>query len=191
MRRRCANHGRSESPHRRPYCRLCTHSSDGRQKTRRGAVHAGWRGTVAAIVRNTMEKMHADFGSNPADIRAALGPCIRQCCYEVGPEVAAQFSPLFPELTSSDRQTAYRPSGSELPPSKSCWHSGLPNLRFGALYHLSCATFLLLPPRTAKSRAHAQRNFTAGLTVPGSAGNPVVTPVCRAETRLGTGVSTF
>ena len=67
--------------------------------SRRGvaAVHAGWRGTVGAIVLHTIEKMHADFGSQAADIRAAVGPCIRECCYEVGPEVASQFSPLFPE----------------------------------------------------------------------------------------------
>lgn len=61
------------------------------------AIHAGWRGTVAAIVARAIEKMHADFGAQPSDIRAALGPCIRECCYEVGPEVAVQFSPLFPE----------------------------------------------------------------------------------------------
>jgi len=65
------------------------------------AIHAGWRGTVAAIVSRTIEKMHADFGSNPADIRAALGPCIRECCYEVGPEVASQFGAIFPELAKS------------------------------------------------------------------------------------------
>jgi YfiH family protein len=61
------------------------------------AVHAGWRGTVAGIVARAIEKMHVDFGTQPADIRAALGPCIQACCYEVGPEVASQFSPLFPE----------------------------------------------------------------------------------------------
>ena len=61
------------------------------------AVHAGWRGTVAAIITRTIEKMHSDFGTQPADIRAAIGPCIRECCYEVGPEVASQFSAIFPE----------------------------------------------------------------------------------------------
>jgi YfiH family protein len=61
------------------------------------AVHAGWRGTVAGIVVRAVEKMRADFGSLPADIHAAFGPCIRECCYEVGPEVAVQFCSLFPE----------------------------------------------------------------------------------------------
>ena len=35
--------------------------------------------------------MRNRFGSDPADIHAAIGPGIGKCCYEVGPEVAAQF----------------------------------------------------------------------------------------------------
>jgi YfiH family protein len=61
------------------------------------AIHAGWRGTAAAIVARAIENMERDFGSRPADIHAALGPCIGECCYEVGPEVASHFSDLFPE----------------------------------------------------------------------------------------------
>jgi polyphenol oxidase len=62
-----------------------------------GAVHAGWRGTAAGVIRCAIEKMAVDFGSAPADIYAAIGPCIRDCCYEVGIEVAQQFAPHFPE----------------------------------------------------------------------------------------------
>ena len=62
-----------------------------------GAVHAGWRGTAAGVVRRAIEKMAANFGSAPANIYAAIGPCIRDCCYEVGIEVAQQFVPHFPE----------------------------------------------------------------------------------------------
>lgn len=61
------------------------------------AVHAGWRGTAAGVVKSTIERMKADFDTDPADIYAALGPCIRDCCYEVGSEVAEHFSSLFPE----------------------------------------------------------------------------------------------
>ena len=61
------------------------------------AVHAGWRGTAAAIIKRTIEKMSQDFDTNPADIYAAIGPCIRACCYEVGPEVMKHFVALFPE----------------------------------------------------------------------------------------------
>ena len=55
------------------------------------AVHAGWKGTVARIVRCTVEAMRERFGTQPADLHAAIGPGIGKCCYEVGPEVAAHF----------------------------------------------------------------------------------------------------
>jgi len=55
------------------------------------AVHAGWRGTVAEIVRHAIERMQREFGSAPAALHAALGPAIGPCCYEVGPEVAGHF----------------------------------------------------------------------------------------------------
>ncbi|HEY3937619.1 MAG TPA: peptidoglycan editing factor PgeF [Bryobacteraceae bacterium] len=63
------------------------------------AVHAGWRGTFSQIVTRAVEKMAADFGTLPGDVRAALGPAIRECCYEVGWDVARRFEALFPEDT--------------------------------------------------------------------------------------------
>jgi hypothetical protein len=65
------------------------------------AVHAGWRGTASQIVKRAIEKMAAEFGTLPADLRAALGPCIRECCYEVCWDVASQFAPLFPEWAAA------------------------------------------------------------------------------------------
>jgi hypothetical protein len=56
-----------------------------------GAVHAGWRGTVARIAARALEAMRARFGTEPAGVHAAIGPGIGKCCYEVGPEVAARF----------------------------------------------------------------------------------------------------
>jgi len=61
------------------------------------AIHAGWRGTASAIVKRTLEKMTRVCGTEAADVYVALGPCIREFCYEVGDEVASQFAPLFPE----------------------------------------------------------------------------------------------
>jgi YfiH family protein len=55
------------------------------------AVHAGWRGTAAHIVERALEAMRERFGTAPGDVHAAIGPGIGLCCYEVGPEVAAQF----------------------------------------------------------------------------------------------------
>lgn len=61
------------------------------------AVHAGWRGTAAAIVRCAIHKMAAEFNSVPAELIAAIGPSIRECCYEVGAEVVARFEDSVPE----------------------------------------------------------------------------------------------
>jgi len=50
-------------------------------------AHAGWRGTAQKISAATVEKMQKDYGSNPADILAVIGPAISLCCYNVGEEV--------------------------------------------------------------------------------------------------------
>lgn len=58
-----------------------------------GAVHAGWRGTAAAIVSNAVARLRLAYGSDPGELQAAIGPCIRACCYEVSDDVAARFAP--------------------------------------------------------------------------------------------------
>jgi len=55
------------------------------------AIHAGWRGTAAGIVRASLDRMRSEFGTVPGNVVAAIGPGIGQCCYEVGTEVARQF----------------------------------------------------------------------------------------------------
>jgi YfiH family protein len=60
------------------------------------AIHAGWRGTVRRIAAKALGRMQMEFGTNPKDVIAALGPGIGQSCYEVGSEVAAEFQAQFP-----------------------------------------------------------------------------------------------
>jgi YfiH family protein len=67
------------------------------------AVHAGWRGVVSEIVSKTVHAMCQGFDSKPQDLVVAIGPGIGGCCFEVGPEVAIQFAPFFPELDLSGR----------------------------------------------------------------------------------------
>ena len=55
------------------------------------AVHAGWRGTLAGVVARALETMRAEFGTKARDVRVAIGPAARACCYEVGPEVVEAF----------------------------------------------------------------------------------------------------
>lgn len=56
-----------------------------------GLAHAGWRGTAAGVAARTVERMMDEYGSDPGDITAGVGPSIGPCCYEVGTEVADAF----------------------------------------------------------------------------------------------------
>jgi len=56
-----------------------------------GAVHAGWRGAAARAVEAAVRRMEEEFGSRPEDLIAAIGPCLGQCCGEVGPDVVQAF----------------------------------------------------------------------------------------------------
>jgi YfiH family protein len=74
-----------------------------------GVFHAGWRGTLQRIVEKGVGDMVLRFGSDPAEIFAAIGPGIRACCYQVGPEVKEKFesqfayaAELFREMKESD-----------------------------------------------------------------------------------------
>ena len=54
-------------------------------------VHAGWKGTAAKLVAKTVIGMQSEFGSRPAQLQAAIGPCIQKCCYEVDEPVRLAF----------------------------------------------------------------------------------------------------
>jgi YfiH family protein len=59
------------------------------------AFHAGWRGTVQRVVESGIAKMRAEFGSEPEQLIAAIGPGIGACCYTVGDEVRREFESCF------------------------------------------------------------------------------------------------
>lgn len=96
-----------------------------------GVFHAGWRGTVKRIVEKGVGEMFRHFGSRACDLKAAIGPGVQGCCYEVGEEVRTEFesqfaygSTLFREVKDSNpvREkypllflTARAPGHSELP----------------------------------------------------------------------------
>jgi YfiH family protein len=96
-----------------------------------GVFHAGWRGTLLRIVEKGVGEMHRCYATNPRDLKAAIGPGIQGCCYEVGEEVRIKFesqfeygASLFREFKDSDpvREkypllflTARAPGHSELP----------------------------------------------------------------------------
>ena len=62
-----------------------------------GAVHSGWRGTLAGVLPRAIEEMGRLFHSDPAHMLFAIGPGIRECCFEVGEDVACLFADAHPE----------------------------------------------------------------------------------------------
>ena len=59
------------------------------------AIHAGWRGTVAGIVPKAIEMMKHRFNADPSQMIAGIGPSICGEVYEVGGEVAEEFTCVF------------------------------------------------------------------------------------------------
>lgn len=66
-----------------------------------GAIHAGWRGVMAGIAEEGVRAMER-LGAKPNEIRAALGPSIGQCCFEVDEKLAQQFAR---EVVGSERHS--------------------------------------------------------------------------------------
>lgn len=97
-----------------------------------GVFHAGWRGSVKRIVEKGVGLMVRYMGTRPRDLKAAIGPGVQGCCYQVGEEVRTKFESqfayadrLFREVKESDpvREkypllflNARAPGHGELPP---------------------------------------------------------------------------
>lgn len=62
-----------------------------------GAAHAGWKGAMRGVLKNTVTAMEA-LGAHRENIHAAVGPCISQSAYEVGPEFVDSFVAKDPAL---------------------------------------------------------------------------------------------
>ena len=56
-----------------------------------GLSHSGWRGTVGNIAKNTLELMKQEYGTQPEDVVAVIGPSICQNCYEVSGDLYDEF----------------------------------------------------------------------------------------------------
>ncbi len=66
-------------------------TADGRSVA---AVHSGWRGTALGVAARAVETL-VRTGAKASSVKAAIGPCIQACCYEVGPELATRFGAEF------------------------------------------------------------------------------------------------
>ena len=74
------------------------------------AVHAGWRGTVAAVATATLDALTREFRSRPGDVTVAIGPSIGACCYEVGSELVDAFAAAGHARHLVDRWFVARPA---------------------------------------------------------------------------------
>lgn len=63
-------------------------SEDGRVVA---SVHAGWRGTLSGISAKAVQSMKESYAIEPWSLKAAVGPSIGRCCYEVGADVGSGF----------------------------------------------------------------------------------------------------
>lgn len=145
-----------------------------------GVFHAGWRGTVKRIVEKGVGEMRRCFGTRASDLKAAIGPGIHGCCYEVGAEVREKFesqfayaASLFREVKGSDpvREkypllflTARAPGHGQLPPKifldlveanrRQLLDAGVPakNVESSPLC-TNCRTDLLFSHRAGKGKA--------------------------------------
>lgn len=127
-----------------------------------GIAHAGWKGTEKKIAARALETMQKKYGCDPADILAAIGPCISAESFEVGKEVADIFESAFKD----ERGIVLRDPG---------WHKPHIDLveanatvlralgvkgqnieRSGICTYLNHETFF-------SARRHAQGRFAAGM----------------------------
>ena len=92
-RSRCGRYRSMRPPRRGAHCRLragfaCrSRAQSGRRRSCRLARRR------CGVLENALDRLNSEFGSQPEDIEAAVGPAIGSCCFEVGPAVAARFAP--------------------------------------------------------------------------------------------------
>lgn len=73
-----------------------------------GLSHSGWKGTLLNIGQETLKAMKDSFDCKPGNIHVAIGPHIRQCCFEVDMDVAQQFFNTFPWAREHSKTRADR-----------------------------------------------------------------------------------
>jgi hypothetical protein len=60
-----------------------------------GAAHAGWRGVAGSILQNTTAALTNHYGSDPASLRAAIGPCLHPCCFVTDGDVPGAMAAIY------------------------------------------------------------------------------------------------
>lgn len=99
-----------------------------------GAVHAGWRGTAAAIVSKTVEAMVQTYGCKPENLCAAIGPNIGQCCFETDRDVPEAMLAAFGQEAQAHIRQVDEKYYVNLKTLNALWlrHSGVNNIHISA-----------------------------------------------------------
>lgn len=118
-----------------------------------GLGHAGWRGAVVDLAGALVRAMVEHFDSRPADLVAAVGPCIGSCCYEVGEEVIQQVRSTFSEPESLLRQNGGPRPHFDLPEAnrRNLAAAGVTNIELSG-FCTACRTDLFFSHRAEKGR---------------------------------------
>lgn len=88
-----------------------------------GAVHSGWKGTCLKISANAVKRMAEEFGSNPGDIKAIVGPSICMEHFEVRSDVYGQFCEAFKDVDECTLNSLIRgPEAGETHGNDPKWH---------------------------------------------------------------------
>lgn len=101
------------------------------------AIHAGWRGTQARIVHKAVQEMRMAYQTDPAKLKAVIGPGISLDNFEVGDEVYAAFEQAaFDMSTIAEERIKRNPNADD--PAKAFerkWHINLPLANLQMLTH--------------------------------------------------------
>jgi len=101
-----------------------------------GLAHAGWQGTVKRTVSAAIVAMHDEYGSNPGDILAGIGPSIGAHHYEVGSDVVGQVRAAFGEDADA---LLVSPNGHEHPVQFDLWAANRLILEDSGVRHIELA----------------------------------------------------
>jgi YfiH family protein len=91
------------------------------------AVHAGWRGSAARIAARSVRALAEATGCRPAELRAAIGPHIGPCCYEVDAPVIQAIPERSVFRPAARPSTRCRPVRAEPPAAgrRRCRHAAI------------------------------------------------------------------
>lgn len=119
-----------------------------------GLGHAGWQGAVKDLPGAMVQAMQTEFGSDPAQLIAAIGPSIGPCCYEVGEPVISAVHNAF-----TDPASLLIPQSSFLNPHFDLPEANRRNLEKAGVRHIehsgfctACRTDLFFSHRAEKGK---------------------------------------